>query len=275
MVWPCGRRELLDVLEGEPRLSGRINENEPGPSCGVWLSRTWGLVTGPVLIAQELAVELRQPAGIGRVEDHRTQRREHLGHAVTLPYARRERRPEVPAIRDGTPRQNCDLRDPWRRDRAPECAHRSTRPDRSFAGEQNARGDQVETARGTSEPHVRQCRRYRLQNRFGATPRRAARCDRTTAADGTTRGAEGCNQLSGGVSACLRARSRRRLRRERPGGVPGDRPTSPVETGRPRTARPAGQPADGHRDLGAPALPRVSSQSRQRGPLLHLSAAMG
>ena len=168
MVWPCRRRELLDVLEGEPRLSGRINENEPVPSCGVWLSRTWGLVTGPVLIAQELAVELRQPAGIGRVEDHRTQRREHLGHAVILPYARRERRPEVPAIRDGTPRQNCDLRDPWRRDRAPECAHRSTRPDRSFAGEQNAwrpgrdrpRDQRAARAPAPSVPAPESVRRY-------------------------------------------------------------------------------------------------------------------
>ena len=61
---------LADLLEGKPGFPCRVEKHEPIAPSRVRLVCGWGLVTGPVVVPQELAVELGESAGISRVEDN-------------------------------------------------------------------------------------------------------------------------------------------------------------------------------------------------------------
>lgn len=62
--------QTVDVLEGESRSPCGIDQHEPVASLGIWLACRRALVAGPVVEPEEAAVELRQAAGVARVEDH-------------------------------------------------------------------------------------------------------------------------------------------------------------------------------------------------------------
>ena len=68
-VGPARVGEVGHLLEGDPGRPGRMGEDEPVPPARVVLPGGGCLVPGPVLVAQELAVELGQSAGVGAVED--------------------------------------------------------------------------------------------------------------------------------------------------------------------------------------------------------------
>ena len=73
-VGPARVGELGDLLEGDPGCPGRMGEDEPVPPPRVVLAGGRHLVARLVLVAQQLPVELGQPAGVGAVEDDLPQR---------------------------------------------------------------------------------------------------------------------------------------------------------------------------------------------------------
>lgn len=77
---PRGRREVVDLLDGEARFAGVIAQDQPARPSVVDLIR-WGYrVARGVPEAEQLAVELRQRSGVGRVEDRRHELRVVAGH---------------------------------------------------------------------------------------------------------------------------------------------------------------------------------------------------
>jgi hypothetical protein len=71
---PRDHQEALDVLKRNADSAGRVDEDEPIVARPIGLACRWRFVAGAVLVAEQLPVELGQPAGIGRVERDGAQR---------------------------------------------------------------------------------------------------------------------------------------------------------------------------------------------------------